>query len=146
MKLLTISAAGCVSILLLSAAANAGGSSQRNAVSAPALHAAIAPSTTTFNHRDIPQAPQNPYATSSGREPYSVPVQPQNPYPSSANRSSATPAQYAMPVAETTYGSSSGYAFRCVINQTGDYCVGTAAAPISAGTVCTCDRYNGYTQ
>jgi len=147
MKLLTISAAGCVSILLLSAAANAGGSSQRNVISAPALHTAIAPSTTTFKpYSYVPKPPQNPYATSSGREPYSVPAQPQNPYPSSANRNSATPAQYAMPVAESTYGSSSGYAFRCVINQAGDYCVGTAASPISAGTACTCDRYNGYTQ
>ena len=78
MKLLTISAAGCVSIFLLSVAANAGGSLQRNAVSAPALHTAIAPSTTTFKpYSYIPKPPQNPYATSSGPEPYSVPAQPQ---------------------------------------------------------------------
>ena len=153
MKMLMSSAAGCAAILLVSVSASAGGPSQRSAASAPALHSTIAPSTPTFHpYSYVPKAPPNPYAAQSGAnsrgvEPYSVPVQPQNPYPSSANGGPMTPMQYAVPVAAAaTYSAPPSYSFRCVINQAGDYCTGASASPVSTGTACTCDKYNGYTR
>ena len=153
MKVLTISVAGCAAILLMSPTANAGGSLQRSVASRPALHSMIAPHTTTFHpYSYVPKSPQNPYATSTGSsspgiEPYSVPVQPQNPYESSANRSPMTSSPYVMPVvAANSYSAPPSYGFRCIINQTGDYCSGASASPVSTGTACTCGEYNGYTR
>ena len=92
----------------------------------------------------VPTAPQNPYGSSTRPEPYAVPTAPQNPYPSPA-APHYTPATQALVPIGSAYAAPT-YAFKCVINEAGDFCPGSASSSVSSGTACTCDRYNGYTQ
>ncbi len=157
MRPLTIAVAVCVSLLSMSAGALASDpesgprphegrcdSPRRTQVLEPATRLTIGSATTVHPYSYVPKPPQNPYGGPTGAEPYAVPTAPQNPYPSST-APHYTPATRALIPIGSAYAAPT-YAFKCVINDAGDFCTGSVASPVPSGTACTCDRYNGYTQ
>lgn len=155
---LTISVAVCVSLLSMSVGAlawdpasaprsheGACDSPRRTQIQEPATRPMIGSGTTVHPYSYVPKPPQNPYDSSTSMRPYSVPTAPQNPYPSSTTPHYTPATTQALVPIGSAYAAPT-YAFKCVINEAGDFCTGSVSSPVSSGTACTCDRYNGYTQ
>jgi hypothetical protein len=113
----------------------------------------------TANHRyryGVPRAPADPYSAppSGGRVPptYATPTIPANPYTPSPNYPSVPaatsyPAQIPFSAANPYASAAGAFSYKCVINDVGDFCTGTANSPASAGAGCTCGgRYSGYVE
>jgi hypothetical protein len=154
---LTISVTVCVSLFSMSAGALAWDpasgprphegrcdSPRRTQILEPATPPMIGSGTTVHPYSYVPKPPQNPYGSSTNVQPYAVPTAPRNRYPSST-APHYTPATQALVPIGSAYAAPT-YAVKCVINEAGDFCTGSVSSPVSSGTACTCDRYNGYTQ